>query len=160
MTTDSHHDDLRLLRTNLEWVSRQLALAGEPFIGLEEALAIADQESADLAAISAVLADHVIMSVELDRSGFARSTESKKRVETVTGGWSHYLVEILNPTSATGSLWSNIADGLAFMTARESNAIVPQLFDRLDTAPMIRDEGAEVTLGPAEIRQIALQSDE
>jgi hypothetical protein len=141
MTTDSHHDDLRLLRTNLQWVSRQLALAGEPFIGLEEALAIADQESADLAAISAVLADHVIMSVELDRSGFARSTESKKRIETVTGGWSHYLVEILNPTSATGSLWSNIPDGLAFMTARESNAIVPQLFDRLDTAPMIRDEG-------------------
>jgi hypothetical protein len=25
MTTDSHHDDLRLLRTNLQWVSRRLA---------------------------------------------------------------------------------------------------------------------------------------
>jgi len=141
MTTESHQDDLRLLRTNLEWVSRQLALAGEPFVGLAEATAIADQESADLAAISAVLADHVIMSVELDRSGFARSTGSKKRVETVTAGWSHYLVEVLNPTSAVGRLWSNLPDGLAFMTARESHAIVPALYDMLDNAPMIRGEG-------------------
>ncbi|MCX6494548.1 MAG: hypothetical protein NTY82_02060 [Actinobacteria bacterium] len=36
MTAESHQDDLRLLRTNLEWVSRQLALAGEPFVGLAE----------------------------------------------------------------------------------------------------------------------------
>ena len=141
MNGTSHQDDVRLLRANLEWVSRQLALAGEPFAGLDEAIAAVHQEAVDLDTVLALLADHIIMSLDIDRSGYARATSSTPRVATVTGGWSHYLVEISNPTSKSGALWSNIPDGLAFMTASQSNAIVPQLFDRLDKAPMIRDEG-------------------
>ena len=141
MTENSDHDDLRLLRTNLEWVGRQLALVGEPFIGLDEAMGITGEKSVDLERVSSALAGHTIMRLEVDRSGYARAIDSTPLIQTVTGGWSHYLVELLNPTSAVGRLWSNLPDGLAFMTARESNAIVPQLFDRLDNAPMIRDEG-------------------
>jgi len=141
MSENSDHDDLRFLRANLDWLSRQLSLAGEPFDGLDDAIVTARNDHAAVDTISAALASHIIMSIEVDRSGYARATASKPRVDTVVGGWSHYLVEIVNPLRATGSLWANIPDGLAFMTARESNAIVPELFDRLDKAPMIRDEG-------------------